>query len=157
MSASPNDPHDLERFVSAQHGEYTAALTEISNGAKQSHWMWFIFPQIAGLGFSAMSRRFAIASLDEARAYLEHPLLGLRLRACVDALQGVTGKTAQDVTGKTAQDVFDEVDAAKLRSSLTLFAEAGTDQLFAAALGRWFGGVRDDATLALLGQGEVQR
>ena len=149
MSASPNDPHDLERFVSAQHGEYTAALTEISNGAKQSHWMWFIFPQIAGLGFSAMSRRFAIASLDEARAYLEHPLLGLRLRACVDALQGVTGKTAQDV--------FDEVDAAKLRSSLTLFAEAGTDQLFAAALGRWFGGVRDDATLALLGQGEVQR
>lgn len=149
MSASPNDPHDLERFVSAQHGEYTAALTEISNGAKQSHWMWFIFPQIAGLGFSAMSRRFAIASLDEARAYLEHPLLGLRLRACVDALQGVTGKTAQDVFGK--------VDAAKLRSSLTLFAEAGTDQLFAAALGRWFGGVRDDATLALLGQGEVQR
>ena len=149
MSASPNDPHDLERFVSAQHGEYTAALTEISNGAKQSHWMWFIFPQIAGLGFSAMSRRFAIASLDEARAYLEHPLLGLRLRACVDALQGVTGKTAQDV--------FDEVDAAKLRSSLTLFAEAGTDQLFAAALGRWFGGVRDDATLALLGQGEGQR
>lgn len=149
MSASPNDPHDLERFVSAQHGEYTAALTEISNGAKQSHWMWFIFPQIAGLGFSAMSRRFAIASLDEARAYLEHPLLGLRLRACVDALQGVTGKTAQDV--------FDEVDAAKLRSSLTLFAEAGTDQLFAAALGRWFGGVRDDATLALLGQGDGQR
>ena len=149
MSASPNDPHDLERFVSAQHGEYTAALTEISNGAKQSHWMWFIFPQIAGLGFSAMSRRFAIASLDEARAYLEHPLLGLRLRACVDALQGVTGKTAQDV--------FGEVDAAKLRSSLTLFAEAGTDQLFAAALGRWFGGVRDDATLALLGQGDGQR
>ena len=149
MSASPNDPHDLERFVSAQHGDYTAALTEISNGAKQSHWMWFIFPQIAGLGFSAMSRRFAIASLDEARAYLEHPLLGLRLRACVDALQGVTGKTAQDV--------FGEVDAAKLRSSLTLFAEAGTDQLFAAALGRWFGGVRDDATLALLGQGEGQQ
>lgn len=149
MSASPNDPHDLERFVSAQHGEYTAALTEISNGAKRSHWMWFIFPQIAGLGFSAMSRRFAIASLDEARAYLEHPLLGLRLRACVDALQGVTGKTAQDV--------FGEVDAAKLRSSLTLFAEAGTDQLFAAALGRWFGGVRDDSTLALLGQGDGQR
>ena len=149
MSASPNDPHDLERFVSAQHGDYTAALTEISNGAKQSHWMWFIFPQIAGLGFSAMSRRFAIASLDEARAYLEHPLLGLRLRACVDALQGVTGKTAQDV--------FGEVDAAKLRSSLTLFAEAGTDQLFAAALGRWFGGVRDDATLALLGEGDGQR
>lgn len=149
MSASPNDPHDLERFVSAQHGDYTAALTEISNGAKQSHWMWFIFPQIAGLGFSAMSRRFAIASLDEARAYLEHPLLGLRLRAFVDALQGVTGKTAQDV--------FGEVDAAKLRSSLTLFAEAGTDQLFAAALGRWFGGVRGDATLALLGQGEGQQ
>lgn len=149
MSASPNDPHDLERFVSAQHGDYTAALTEISNGAKQSHWMWFIFPQIAGLGFSAMSRRFAIASLDKARAYLEHPLLGLRLRACVDALQGVTGKTAQDV--------FGEVDAAKLRSSLTLFAEAGIDQLFAAALGRWFGGVRDDATLALLGQGEGQQ
>lgn len=149
MSASQNDPHDLERFVSAQHGDYTAALTEISNGAKQSHWMWFIFPQIAGLGFSAMSRRFAIASLDEARAYLEHPLLGLRLRACVDALQGVTGKTAQDV--------FGEVDAAKLRSSLTLFAEAGTDQLFAAALGRWFGGVRDDATLALLGEGDGQR
>ena len=149
MSASPNDPHDLERFVSAQHGDYTAALTEISNGAKQSHWMWFIFPQIAGLGFSAMSRRFAVASLDEARAYLEHPLLGLRLRACVDALQ--------DVTGKTAQDVFGMVDAAKLRSSLTLFAEAGTDQLFAAALGRWFGGVRDDATLALLGEGDGQR
>lgn len=137
------DPHDLQRFVSAQHGVYESALSEIRRGAKRSHWMWFVFPQIAGLGHSAMAQRYAIASLDEARAYLAHPLLGRRLRDCVAALQ--------DVTGTTAEAVFGSVDAAKLRSSLTLFRETGAEPLFVAALDRWFGGEADLRTLDLIG------
>lgn len=133
------DPYDLERYVSAQEGGYRVALAEITRGAKRTHWMWYIFPQLEGLGSSAMSRRYAIRSLDEARAYLEHSLLGARLRECVAALQ--------DLTGTTAEEVFGVVDATKLRSSLTLFLEAGGDPLFRAALDRWFGGRVDDATI----------
>jgi uncharacterized protein (DUF1810 family) len=137
-----SDPHDLDRFVAAQEGSYDTALAEIRRGAKRSHWMWYVFPQIAGLGRSATAQRYAIASLAEARAYLEHPLLGPRLRDCVSALQ--------DLTSGTAEGVFGEVDAIKLRSSLTLFEAAGAGPLFAAALDRWFGGTRDPATLAIL-------
>ncbi|MDB5662970.1 MAG: hypothetical protein JWN59_1308 [Sphingomonas bacterium] len=133
---------DLDRFVVAQGGAFDGALAEIRRGAKRSHWMWFIFPQLAGLGRSEMARTYAIGSLEEARAYLDHPLLGPRLRACVEALQ--------DLTGTSAERVFGGVDAIKLRSSLTLFAEAGAGPLFAAALDRWFGGERDAATLRLL-------
>jgi len=134
---------DLERFVTAQVDTYEAALGEIRRGAKRSHWMWFIFPQIAGLGHSDMAQRFAIASLAEADAYLAHPLLGLRLRECVGALQ--------DLTGTTAEAVFGPVDTMKLRSSLTLFAEAGGGVLFTAALDRWFGGEVDSQTIKQIG------
>ena len=136
------DPFDLDRFVAAQAESYETALGEIRRGAKRSHWMWYIFPQIAGLGRSDMARRYAIRSLDEARAYLAHPILGARLRECVASLQ--------DLIGVTAAAVFGDIDAVKLRSSLTLFAEAGAGPLFTAALDRWFGGTKDEATLELL-------
>lgn len=136
------DRFDLDRFVIAQAGSFDAALAEIKRGAKRSHWMWYVFPQLAGLGRSAMAQTYAIGSLEEARAYLAHPLLGARLRACVDALQ--------DLTGTTAHAVFGETDAMKLRSSLTLFAAASTERRFAAALERWFD-APDPATLSLLG------
>ncbi len=136
------DRYDFERYLDAQEGVHALALAEIRRGAKRSHWMWYIFPQIAGLGSSAMSKRYAIGSIDEARAYLDHPVLGHRLRECVAALQ--------DLTGTTAQEVFGAVDATKLRSSLTLFLEAGGEPLFRAALDRWFGGQADERTLELL-------
>jgi len=135
------DPHHLDRFVRAQAANYDDALAEIRAGAKRSHWMWYVFPQIAGLGQSDMARHYAIGSLDEARAYLEHPVLGARLRACVAALQALP-PTAD------AQAVFGGIDATKLRSSLTLFA--AVDPAFDAAIERWFGGVRDPATLSRL-------
>ncbi|MDK2768090.1 MAG: DUF1810 domain-containing protein [Sphingomonas sp.] len=134
----------LDRFVEAQAPVYAAALGEIRRGAKRSHWMWFVFPQLAGLGRSDTARFYAIRSLDEARAYLAHPVLGARLVECVGALQDITD------TSVTARAVFGEVDAVKLRSSLTLFIEAGGSPLFSAALARWFAGVPDPATLALL-------
>ena len=137
-----DDPYDLERFVTAQAGSYDTALGEIRRGAKRSHWMWYIFPQIAGLGSSATAERYAIRSIDEARAYLAHPVLGARLREIVGALQ--------DLTGMTAESVFGGIDAMKLRSSLTLFIEAGAGPLFGAALTRWFDGVKDEATVRLL-------
>lgn len=138
------DSHDLNRFVAAQRDSYVAALSEIHRGAKRSHWMWFVFPQIAGLGSSEMARHYGIASLDEACAYLDHPVLGHRLRECVGALQ--------DLPPTTAQAVFGKADAAKLRSSLTLFYTAGKESLFRAALDRWFDGVVDTRTFELLGQ-----
>ena len=134
------DPFDLERFVSAQQGTYEVALAELRAGEKRSHWMWFIFPQLAGLGFSAMSQRYAIRSLAEARAYLAHPLLGDRLRRCVAALDALPQQPAENVLGS--------VDAAKFRSSLTLFIAAGAD--FDGSLKRWFGGEADPRTLELL-------
>lgn len=137
-----SDGFDLERFVDAQAVSYDTALAEVRRGAKRSHWMWFIFPQLAGLGSSAMAQRYAISSLDEARAYLAHPLLGPRYRECVAALQ--------DLTGTTAKAVFGTVDALKLRSSLTLFAEAGNMPLIDAAIDRWFGGEKDEASLRII-------
>lgn len=134
---------DSERFIEAQAENYPSALAEISAGAKRSHWMWFIFPQIAGLGHSMMAQRFGIGSSDDAREYLAHPILGKRLRDCVSALQDLPHN-------KSAQEVFGPVDAMKLRSSLTLFIEAGAGRPFEAALERWFGGELDAATLAII-------
>jgi uncharacterized protein (DUF1810 family) len=136
---------DLERFVAAQEPIFARALDEIRRGTKRSHWMWYIFPQIAGLGRSANAQLYAIADFEEARAYLSHPLLGARYVECVSALQ--------DVIGSDPVAVFGEIDAVKLRSSLTLFEAASEHPLFSAALGRWFGGVRDERTLARLAVG----
>ncbi|HEY0044623.1 MAG TPA: DUF1810 domain-containing protein [Allosphingosinicella sp.] len=133
---------DLERFIEAQAHTYRTALSEIVAGRKTNHWMWFIFPQLLGLGSSAMARRYAITSLDEAGAYLAHPLLGTRLRECVAALQALPPARAEEV--------FGSVDAMKLRSSLTLFLRAGGGPLFEAALQRWFAGRPDERTNRLL-------
>ena len=121
-----SDPCDLARFVEAQSRSFDTALAEIRRGAKRSHWMWYIFPQIAGLGQSAMAQRYAIRTLDEARAYLAHPVLGSRLRACLAALEGLDGTTAERV--------FGGIDAVKLRSSLSLFEAAGGGDAFTAAI-----------------------
>jgi uncharacterized protein (DUF1810 family) len=134
-----NDPYDLERFIAAQAGSYDTALAEIRRGAKRSHWMWYVFPQVAGLGHSAMAQRYAIGSLDEARAYLAHPVLGARLRECIAALDSLSGTTAERV--------FGGIDAVKLRSSLILFEAAGAP--FGPTIARWFS-ERDPATLRLL-------
>lgn len=136
-----NDPFGLKRFVEAQEGVYASALSEIQRGAKRGHWMWFIFPQARGLGHSAVANRFGIASLEEAWAYLAHPVLGARLRECVASLQ--------DLTGRNAADVFGNIDALKLRSSLTLFSLAEGGPIFDAALARWFGSM-DERTAKLL-------
>ncbi|QGN55041.1 DUF1810 domain-containing protein [Novosphingobium sp. Gsoil 351] len=136
-----DDPFDLQRFVDAQEETYPTALAEIRRGAKRGHWIWFIFPQLRGLGCSEMARRFELGSLEEARAYLAHPVLGSRLRACLEAIQ--------DLTTKSAVDVFGEVDAMKLRSSLTLFARAQGGPIFDAVLIRWFGSA-DDRTDEIL-------
>ncbi len=136
------DPFNLKRFEDAQAGVYSAALGEIRRGRKQTHWMWFIFPQLLGLGSSAMARSYGIASLDEVWAYLAHPVLGQRLRECVTALQ--------DLPSADAREVFGSVDAMKLRSSLTLFVRAGGGALFEAALERWFSGEPDEATDRIL-------
>jgi uncharacterized protein (DUF1810 family) len=136
-------PYDLERFVLEQDRDYDHVVDELRRGRKSSHWIWFIFPQIAGLGHSAMSRHFAIASLDEARAYLAHPVLGPRLRECARLVLAVEGRTAEEILGS--------IDAMKLRSSMTLFHRAAADEPeFASVLDRYFDGVEDEATLARL-------
>ena len=133
----------LDRFVAAQDGVYREALAELRAGAKRSHWMWFVFPQIAGLGMSAMSRHYAIRSLHEAQDYLAHPLLGARLRECTAAVLAHRGVSAEAI--------FGAVDAIKLRSSLTLFERAGeASDPFAAGLAAFFAGMRDEATLHLI-------
>lgn len=129
----------MDRFVEAQAGSYATALAEMRSGRKTSHWMWFVFPQIAGLGHSAMARHYAIAGKDEAAEYLAHPILGARLRESVDILLGLPD------TDPVA--VFGSVDAMKLRSSLTLFEATGGGPRFAALLDRWYGGARDAETL----------
>lgn len=139
-----NDPYNLARFVAAQAGSYAAALSEIRDGAKRSHWMWYVFPQLAGLGRSDIARYFSITSLAEAQAYLAHPLLGARLRECITALAAVEGRTARQI--------FGEVDAMKLRSSLTLFSRVEPGTLFTQAIAYWFAGQADPATLAMLDQ-----
>lgn len=143
MGDAEKDGQGLDRFVAAQEGMYATALAEVRRGAKRTHWMWFVFPQIAGLGQSPTARFYAVRSLDEARAYLTHPVLGERLRECVAALE--------DVAEPDARAVFGSIDSVKLRSSLTLFEAAGGGAAFADALERWFGGERDPATLRLLG------
>jgi uncharacterized protein (DUF1810 family) len=140
-----SDPYDLQRFVDAQDrgGTYDRALQELRDGRKTSHWMWFVFPQIAGLGTSPMAQRYAIASLDEARAYLAHPVLGARLRESASALTGLATRSPEEVLGG--------IDAIKLRSSMTLFARAAPDEpLFGEVLDQYFGGVADDTTDARL-------
>jgi uncharacterized protein (DUF1810 family) len=140
-----SDPFDLERFVAAQDqgGTYDGAVAELRAGRKRSHWMWFIFPQIAGLGQSPISRRFAISSLAEAKAYLAHPTLGPRLAECAGIVR--------DLRGHTAEDIFGDIDAMKLRSSMTLFARADPAQaVFREVLDAYFGGARDEATERLL-------
>ena len=135
-----SDPFDLARFTAAQDadGTYVRALAELRAGRKRSHWMWFVFPQIAGLGHSPTSRLFAIASVAEARAFLEHPVLGPRLLQCTRLVADLAGGAA---------DIFGETDAAKLRSSMTLFAIAAPHEpLFGEVLNRFFGGSRDRAT-----------
>jgi uncharacterized protein (DUF1810 family) len=137
------DDFHLQRFVDAQARNYAQALAELRGGRKTSHWMWYVFPQVAGLGSSAMARTYAIGSLAEARAYLAHPVLGPRLRECVAA--------ALAVEQRTAHEIFGAPDDVKFRSSLTLFAEAAPDEpLFRRALGRYFGGRPDPRTLEKL-------
>jgi len=135
------DPYGLERFVAAQNagGTYEHALAELRRGLKTSHWMWFVFPQIAGLGQSPTSRRYAISSLDEARAYLEHPVLGPRMLECAGAVSATQGRSAAQI--------FGAVDARKLRSSMTLFLRASpAEPVFQRLLDRYFDGVADAAT-----------
>jgi uncharacterized protein (DUF1810 family) len=135
---------DLDRFLAAQADEYDSVVAELRRGRKTGHWMWFIFPQIEGLGQSAMSRRYAIGSLDEARAYLDDPVLGARLRECAALVLQTDGSSPEAILG--------DVDARKLRSSMTLFHRAAPDEpLFRQVLERYFGGVADEATDARLG------
>ncbi len=133
----------LERFVRAQEGVYEAALAELRAGCKRTHWMWFVFPQVAGLGLSATAAHYAIADLAEARAYLEHPLLGPRLEECAEAVLGVSGRTAHQILGSP--------DDLKLRSSMTLFAlVAPPGSVFRRVLEKYYGGKPDPRTLELL-------
>jgi uncharacterized protein (DUF1810 family) len=143
------DPYGLERFVAAQNqgGTYDAAVDELRAGRKRSHWMWFVFPQIAGLGQSPTSRTYAISSLEEARAYLAHDVLGPRLIECARILC--------ELEGRTATEIFGGIDAIKLRSSMTLFAYADSaNPIFRQVLEAYFDGVPDEATERLLGLGD---
>ena len=140
-----DDPHDLGRFVAAQNAgnTYDRAVEELRRGRKTSHWMWFVFPQVAGRGESATSRRYAIASLEEARAHLRHPMLGPRLRECAAIVAGSAARTAREL--------FGEIDMLKLRSSMTLFLRADpAEPVFQRVLDRYFGGEPDSATDGLL-------
>jgi uncharacterized protein (DUF1810 family) len=142
--SDPTDPFDLQRFVDAQKADYARALAEVRAGDKQSHWMWYIFPQVLGLGFSAMSKRYAIRSLDEARAYLAHPVLGPRLLEIAEAAVAVPDKSAFDIFGTPDDD--------KLKSCATLFALVTKDgSVFYRLLDRFFEGKRDTQTLRKLG------
>ncbi|MDB5943463.1 MAG: calpastatin [Ramlibacter sp.] len=134
---------DLDRFVQAQAPVIDAVFAELLDGDKRSHWMWFVFPQIQGLGRSAMAARYAISSLDEARAYLAHPVLGARLRQCCELVL--------EVRDRSAHEIFGSPDDLKFRSSLTLFDRAaGAEDLFRRCLDRFFGGKPDPQTLARL-------
>jgi len=139
-----SDPYELQRFVDAQAPVYPRVLEEVRAGRKTSHWMWFVFPQLAGLGFSPMAQRFALASLDEARAYLDHPTLGTRLIECTDLVL--------DIKSRTVVEIFGSPDDLKFRSCMSLFARAADDPaLFNEALDQFFEGVPDPKTEALLG------
>ena len=132
----------LDRFVQAQEGHYAQALAELKAGRKTSHWIWFVLPQLRGLGRSSMAHEYGIAGRAEAEAYLAHPLLGARLRECVQVMLAHSQCSAASILG--------EIDAMKFRSCLTLFGAVSTDPLFSRALDRFYGGERDAATLALL-------
>lgn len=136
------DPFDLDRFIRAQDPVYRDVQGELARGRKQSHWMWFVFPQIAGLGFSAMSQRYAIGSRAEASAYLAHPVLGARLIECTGLVLAVQGRSINAILGAP--------DDAKFRSSMTLFGAVSDQPIFDAALARYFAGERDAATLEIL-------
>jgi uncharacterized protein (DUF1810 family) len=143
------DPYRLRRFVDAQdlNGKYQEVISELRNGHKSSHWMWYVFPQVRGLGQSRMANEYAIASLAEAQAYLGHPVLGPRLIECAGLLLAIDGKSAADVLGS--------VDAIKLRSSMTLFSRADPQQaLFRQVLDRYFQGSEDPQTIRRLGSGQ---
>jgi len=137
------DPFDLVRFTSAQETVYAAALSELKHGQKRTHWMWFIFPQIAGLGLSTTSQQYAIHSLDEAQCYLSHPVLGTRLRECAEAVLAIEGHSAFEIFGFP--------DDLKLKSSMTLFAQvAGKNSVFTQLLKNYFNGERDMETMRKL-------
>jgi uncharacterized protein (DUF1810 family) len=137
-----SDPFDLQRFVDAQAPVYAEVVAELRQGRKQSHWMWFIFPQFAGLGHSAMAQRYAIGSRDEARAFLGHAVLGPRLSETTALVVAVQGRTIREILGSP--------DDLKFRSSMTLFAAVSSDPVFAAALTKFYGGAPDRRTLELL-------
>jgi len=135
----PDDPYDLQRFIDAQDPVYDEVSAELREGRKRSHWMWFVFPQIEGLGSSPMSRRFAISSLAEAEAYLEHPILGARLRECTELVKR---------SDRKIEAILGQVDSLKFRSSMTLFAQiTNADDVFAQALTQFFDGEPDPLTL----------
>lgn len=139
-----DDPFNLARFIEAQHGSYDQALAELTAGRKRGHWMWFIFPQLAGLGSSVTAQFYAIRSLDEARAYLLHPVLGERLCRCTEAVTAVSGRTAHEMFGSP--------DDMKFRSCMTLFGRANPAAgPFSQALARYCGSAEDPRTLDLLG------
>src|SRR5262245_5025602 len=143
---TPSDPPGLGRFVEAQARDYERALAELRDGRKRSHWMWYVFPQLEGLGSSPTAKRFALRSLDEAKAYLEHPLLGPRLRECAEAVLQVEGRSARDILGSP--------DDMKLRSCATLFACVSPgDSVFHRVLTKFYGGAPDHRTLQRLGLG----
>ena len=137
------DPHNLERFVVAQHDAYADALNELHGGRKETHWMWFIFPQCAGLGRGEMATRYAIKSLDEAQAYLTHPVLGPRLARCAEAVLGVAGRTVEEILGSP--------DCLKLQSCATLFALISpAESVFRRVLEKYYDGVGCPRTLAMV-------
>lgn len=142
-SLMSHDPYDLQRFVDAQEQVYAQVSVEMRTGRKRTHWMWFVFPQLRGLGFSATAMRYGIASLEEAHAYLAHPVLGPRLLECT--------RWVLAVEGRTAHEIFGSPDDQKFRSSMTLFAHASPDRPeFANALAKYYGGEQDPLTLARL-------
>ena len=137
-----DDPYDLNRFVAAQASVIETVLGELRRGQKVSHWMWFVFPQIAGLGSSAMAQKYAIGSIGEARAYLAHPVLGERLRTCVEHVL--------EVRERSAHQIFGSPDDMKFQSCLTLFAEASGEEVFLRALEKYYGGEPDSGTVRIL-------
>lgn len=148
MPAYADDPFDLARFVSAQERDYAQALRELRSGRKQSHWIWYVLPQLRGLGMSGMSQRYGVSGLEEARAYLAHPVLGPRLVECVEAISAHQGRAAAAIMG--------DLDAMKYQSCLTLFASVSGDaeSVFAMALQSHFAGVRDGRTVQMLSRSQ---
>jgi uncharacterized protein (DUF1810 family) len=144
VMAPTNDPYDLDRFVRAQAPDYERALAELRAGKKKSHWMWYIFPQIEGLGHSPMSVRYSIKSAAEALAYLDHPLLGPRLRECAAVVR--------DIVGRSALEIFGSPDDLKLRSCATLFVTVSNEDVFEQVLQKYFDGERDQETLRRIAQ-----